>query len=150
MGRFIRRGSAKLLILNTLASRPMHGYEVAKEISATFKAAYEPSPGVIYPTLQSLEDLGYVEGTHGDGKTVYKMTESGRAFLKQNEDKLEQIAKFAQARMNGDEFPILKSASRLERTIRLYLPEMSKETRLKVAGILDEAAARVSGLVDKA
>lgn len=150
MGRFIRRGSAKLLVLNTLASRPMHGYEVGKEISAIFKAAYEPSPGIIYPTLQSLEDQGYAEGTHENGKTVYKITESGRAFLRENKEKLDQVSKFAQARINGDEFPILKSALRLDRTIRLYLPEMSKENKRKVAEILDEAAAKVSKLGDEA
>lgn len=142
----IRRGSARLLILNTLSAQPMHGYEIAKEISSAFGGMYEPSPGVIYPTLQWLEDQEYISGTREKGKTVYKITGKGRVFLKENKDNVDQIIHFIQDRMNSDELPILKSATRLQRAITLYLPEMSKEKRIKVAKILDEATNRIAKL----
>jgi DNA-binding PadR family transcriptional regulator len=142
----IRRGSARLLILNTLSARPMHGYEISKEISASFDGLYEPSPGVIYPTLQWLEDQEYVSGTRENGKTVYKITGKGRAFLNQNQDNLSQVNHFIRNRSNSDELPILKSAVRLQRLITLYLPEMSREKRIKVAKILDEATNRIAKL----
>jgi DNA-binding PadR family transcriptional regulator len=145
------RGSAKLLILNALTSRPMHGYEVAKEISKSFEGVYEPSPGVVYPTLQWLQDAGYVKGREADGKTVYQITESGASYLNENRESLNLALEFVKTKMGRDDgFPILKSAARLERTIRICLPELTRERRLEVAKILDEASERVTRLVGEA
>jgi len=126
----------------------MHGYEIAKEISATFNGMYEPSPGVIYPTLQWLEDQGYVRGNRHDGKITYKMADAGKKFLKRYSDEVNQIIQFAQSRGNGDGSPILRSAVHLQKTITMYLPEMSKEKRVEVAKILDEANSRITRLMD--
>jgi DNA-binding PadR family transcriptional regulator len=144
--RMMRRGGARLLMLDALTSKPMHGYEVGKAISAKFQEAYEPSPGVIYPTLQSLQDEGYVEGATTEGKTVYTITLDGRSFLQKNAESLAEVIRFVQAA--GDEFPITKSATRLVRTVRLLAPELSKESRFEVAKILDEATERVKKLAD--
>ena len=148
--KLMARGSAKLLILSALTSRPMHGYEVAKEISKSFDGAYEPSPGVVYPTLQWLEDAGYVTGTKADGKTVYRITDGGESYLKENAEKLGKVVEFLRGRLAGSgDYPILRSATRLERTIRISLPELSRERREKVARILDEASERVTTLVNE-
>jgi DNA-binding PadR family transcriptional regulator len=147
--RALRRGSARLLILKVLSSRPMHGYDVAKEISALFSGSYEPSPGVVYPTLQWLEDQDYVAGTHDNGKTVYKITATGSDFLQDNKEKAEMIMKFVSGSVKGNEFPLKKSAARLERTILVSLPEMSSEQRVEVAKILDDASERISRLMDE-
>ena len=127
----------------------MHGYDVAKEISALFNGRYEPSPGVVYPTLRWLEDQDYVTGTHDNGKTVYKISDRGRDFLRDNKEELEMIMKFVNGQMTGDEFPLKRSAARLERTILVSLPEMSLDRRAEVAKILDDASERISRLMDK-
>jgi DNA-binding PadR family transcriptional regulator len=127
----------------------MHGYDVTKEISALFNGNYEPSPGVVYPTLQWLEDQDYVAGTHDNGKTVYKITATGGDFLHDNKEKLDMIMKFVNVSMTGDEFPLKKSAARLERTILISLPEMSSDRRAEVAKILDDASERISRLMDR-
>ncbi|MDA4114766.1 MAG: PadR family transcriptional regulator [Thaumarchaeota archaeon] len=147
--RALKRGSARLLILKALSSRPMHGYDVAKEISALFGGGYEPSPGVVYPTLQRLEDQDFVAGTHENGKTIYEITAAGSDFLRENKEKLEMIMKFVSGSMRGDEFRLKRSAARLERTILVSLPEMSPERRAEVAKILDDASERISRLMDE-
>ena len=143
----MRRGSLKLLILNMVSAKPMHGYEIAKEISSTFNGMYEPSPGVIYPTLQWLEDQGYVRGNRQDGKITYKITDSGKKFLKRYAEELTQIVQYARKRMSGEVSPILRSGMHLQKTITMYLPEMSKEKRIEVAKILDEAKDRITRLM---
>ena len=145
--RALRRGSSRLLILKVLSTRPMHGYDVAKEISAMFKGSYEPSPGVVYPTLQWLADAGYVGGKPDDGKIVYSITTDGKGFLRNNAEKLEAITKFIDGRMASDEFPLRRSVVRLERTILVSLPEMSRKQRAEVAKILDDASERISRLM---
>ena len=51
------------MILRLIAEKPRHGYEIIKEIEERVAGAYSPSPGVIYPTLTLLEELGYVDVT---------------------------------------------------------------------------------------
>jgi DNA-binding PadR family transcriptional regulator len=142
--QLIRRGSARLLVLKAVSSKPMHGYEVAKQISAMFDGTYVPRSGVIYPTLQSLEDLGYVRGSRLEDKTVYTMTESGQEYLKKNEENLKEIISYVRGRRDDQEFSILRSAARLQRTIVALLPELSKEDKGRVAKILDDANEKVT------
>lgn len=79
--RFFGRGDIKFLLLELLLERPKHGYEMIKELEGRFSGFYSPSPGSVYPTLQMLEDRGYVRSTSEDGKRVYSITEEGRTYL---------------------------------------------------------------------
>ena len=65
--RFFRHGDLRLVILQLIADKPRHGYEIIKAIEELVAGAYSPSPGVIYPTLTLLEELGYVAVSPGEG-----------------------------------------------------------------------------------
>lgn len=147
--RNMMRGSAKLLILKAVESGPMHGYEIGKEISRVFDNMYEPSPGIIYPTLQWLADGGYVDGASKDGKTIYSITKKGRDFLNDNRKDLNRIISFAEGKMDEEGRPILRSAMRLGATVRAYAPEMTARDREQVAAILDEARERISKVMTR-
>jgi len=84
-GRRVDRGDVKYLILSVLKDGPKHGYEIIREIESRSQGAYTPSPGTIYPTLQMLEDIGYVRSQTRDERRVYELTESGRVYLEQNQ-----------------------------------------------------------------
>lgn len=79
--RAARRGSIRFFILEALREGPRHGYEIMNAIEET--RGFRPSPGSIYPTLQMLEDGGFVTSAERDGKRVYTLTESGRLLLEQ-------------------------------------------------------------------
>ncbi|HEY8286625.1 MAG TPA: PadR family transcriptional regulator [Chloroflexota bacterium] len=79
--RVFGRGDMKYLLLELLMERPKHGYEMIKELESRFSGFYSPSPGTVYPTLQMLEDRGYVRSNSEDGKRVYSITDDGRAYL---------------------------------------------------------------------
>jgi DNA-binding PadR family transcriptional regulator len=147
--RLLRKGTIKLLVLDILESRPLHGYEIAKEISARFNGAYEPSPGLIYPTLQWLADQDYVRGVQSDDKTVYSITTSGRSYIKENESNLRDALELLQGRVATGDFPILRSAGRLQRSIKVYLPEMSIDQRRQVAKVLDEARSKIEKMMEE-
>src|SRR3712207_9183084 len=83
-GRVCGKGDLKYVILDLLQDRPAHGYELIRALEERFRGFYSPSPGSVYPTLQLLEDMGYVSATQRDGKKVYSITDEGREFLKQN------------------------------------------------------------------
>jgi len=83
-GRRVDRGDVKLLILSVLRDGPKHGYEIMRAIEQRSEGTYTPSPGVVYPTLQMLEDLGHVQARAGGERKVYELTEAGRAYLEEN------------------------------------------------------------------
>jgi DNA-binding PadR family transcriptional regulator len=76
-----RRGDIKFILLELLSEHPQHGYELMKELEARRGGFRRPSPGSVYPTLQMLEEGGYLTSEEIEGKRVYTITESGRQFL---------------------------------------------------------------------
>ncbi|MEW5856312.1 MAG: PadR family transcriptional regulator [Cyanobacteriota bacterium] len=76
-----RRGDIKFILLGLLSERPQHGYELMKELEARRGGFRRPTPGSVYPTLQMLEEGGYLTSEEVDGKRVYTIAEGGRQFL---------------------------------------------------------------------
>jgi len=68
-------------LLALLGEKPMHGYDLIRELEERSGGFWRPSPGSIYPTLQMLEDEGLVTSEERDGKRVYSITDAGRAEL---------------------------------------------------------------------
>src|SRR6266704_1381311 len=79
--RFFGRGDIKFALLELLQERPMYGDEMMKALEEKSAGFYTPSPGSIYPTLQMLEDRGFVTSQDVEGKKVYSITDAGRALL---------------------------------------------------------------------
>jgi DNA-binding PadR family transcriptional regulator len=84
-------GEVKFVILRLLKEKPRHGYEVIKALEEKFGGYYTPSAGTVYPTLQLLEDEGYVRAVETDGKKVYHITSEGETYLDNHRDLLEDI-----------------------------------------------------------
>jgi DNA-binding PadR family transcriptional regulator len=78
-----RLGSAdlQLLILALLEERPYHGYELIKTIEERSKAFYSPSPGVIYPALTFLDEIGHAHAAQEGMRKLYHITPEGRSHL---------------------------------------------------------------------
>ena len=91
-GRMFEQGDLRYVVLRLLEEKPRHGYEIIKALEERFNGTYAPSPGVVYPTLQLLEDLGYARVIPGaDAKKVYEITDAGRAYLAENRDTVDSI-----------------------------------------------------------
>ncbi|MBD2438191.1 PadR family transcriptional regulator [Nostoc sp. FACHB-110] len=76
-----RRGDIKFMLLGLLSERPQHGYELIKELETRHGGFRRLSPGSVYPTLQMLEEGGYLTSEQVEGKRVYTITDSGRQLL---------------------------------------------------------------------
>jgi DNA-binding PadR family transcriptional regulator len=79
--RRTRRGDIKFILLELLAERPRHGYDLIKELEARYGGFRKLSPGSVYPTLQMLEEGGYLTSEQVGGKRVYTLTDEGRNLL---------------------------------------------------------------------
>ncbi|MCZ7662990.1 MAG: PadR family transcriptional regulator [Thermoleophilia bacterium] len=87
-GGHFERGALKFLVLDLLRDRPRHGYDIIREIEERTSGFYTPSPGAVYPTLQLLQDQGYVVCKEEDGKKVYEVTREGLAYLEEHRDRV--------------------------------------------------------------
>ncbi len=90
--RFFGRGDVKFALLSLLQERPMYGYEMIKALEERSGGFYAPSAGSVYPTLQLLEDRGFVTVNQTEGKKVYSITDTGRAALTERQGRGEEFA----------------------------------------------------------
>jgi DNA-binding PadR family transcriptional regulator len=89
--RIFEKGDLKYVILNLLKDKPSHGYEIIRAMEEHFHGFYTPSAGSVYPTLQMLDDMGYVKSSERDGKKVYTVTDEGKKFLSEQKDVINKI-----------------------------------------------------------
>jgi len=151
-GRFLKplkRGDFRLLVLEVLKKRPMHGYEVAKEISEMFGGFYEPSPGVVYPTLQWLEDEGYVKAEQVNGKRVYSITETGLKFLEERGESVKRLLDTCTSIMENERLKLFNAGRKLAQTVMILLPEANDEQLREAVKIIEEARRRIAELMIK-
>jgi DNA-binding PadR family transcriptional regulator len=149
-GRILDHGDLRYLLLHLIAEKPHHGYELIKAIEETLGGLYSPSPGVIYPTLSMLEELGHILPQAVDGtKKAYAATEAGKAFLAGNRPAVDRVlarmATAAQAFGGGPAPEILRAMHNLRLALRIRLgrgPLDGEQTR-RVTGALDRAAGEV-------
>jgi DNA-binding PadR family transcriptional regulator len=150
LGRFFAHGDLRLVILHLIAEKPRYGYEIIKAIEEQVAGAYSPSPGVIYPTLTLLEELGYVTVNAGDGaKKLHEITAEGRAFLDANhravDTLLAHMAEVSRTHGGGPAPQIVRAMENLKLALRLRLSRgpLSDEQIDAVATVIDAAATGV-------
>src|SRR5271166_6386989 len=90
-GRMLVQGDLRLLALALIAEQPRHGYEIIKVLEEKTAGWYSPSPGIVYPTLTYLEEVGYVTGQAEGAKKLYTITAEGRAHLEANRDPADTV-----------------------------------------------------------
>jgi DNA-binding PadR family transcriptional regulator len=78
-GTRMGRGDVRTAVLALLAEKPMHGYQLIREIEERSGGAWKPSPGSVYPTLQLLADEGLISSEEANGRKTYSLTDEGRA-----------------------------------------------------------------------
>ncbi|MBX3170813.1 MAG: helix-turn-helix transcriptional regulator [Candidatus Eremiobacteraeota bacterium] len=84
-----RRGEVRLVFLEVLRDGPKHGYEIIRNLEERSGGRYVPSPGSVYPTLQYLEEAGWIAAEAQGERRVYHLTEEGKARLDSHQGDLE-------------------------------------------------------------
>jgi DNA-binding PadR family transcriptional regulator len=148
--RVFGQGDLRLLLLKLIAEKPRHGYELIKAVEEGVGGAYSPSPGVVYPTLALLEDLGYAKAAEAEGgRKLFAVTPEGEAFLAgQAAQVAELTARMEQVAVanRGREAPqIIRAMENLRTALRLKLSggPLDETQVAALAAALDEAAKAV-------
>jgi DNA-binding PadR family transcriptional regulator len=150
--RMFEGGELRLVILLLLEGEPRHGYDIIREIETRTGGAYAPSPGIVYPTLTLLEELGQVEARAADGaKKLYAISETGSAHLADNRRDAEvALARLDELRKKNevvDAGPVFRAMSNLKAVLHQRLSgQPEKELLFSVADLIDEAARKIERL----
>jgi len=121
-------GSLRLYLLALLDERPRHGYELIQALSERFGGTYSPSAGTIYPRLAKLEEEGLVTKQADGRKTVYAITDAGRAELEARRPELDAI-----------EDEVTDSVRRLADGVRAEVNDAMRTLRAELASAAREA-----------
>ena len=141
----------RLLILFLIAEKPRHGYDIIKAVETLSDGRYAPSPGVVYPTLTMLQDLGHIEEVPEEGsRKTYQATAEGREWLEQEglrmNDVLERLDSMGGGRRPDADSPQLGRAVKNLMTAlshRIGRDGLDEELLHEIAAILDEAAQKI-------
>ncbi|CAN5298740.1 hypothetical protein BH09ACT5_BH09ACT5_16740 [soil metagenome] len=124
-------GHLRLYLLSLLAesAQGMHGYELMQALGDRFGGTYVPSAGTIYPRLAKLEEEGLVTKVADGRKTVYAITDAGRAELADRESELDDIENDVtdSVRRLADE--VRSSVNDAMRTLKAELAAAAREAR---------------------
>jgi DNA-binding PadR family transcriptional regulator len=150
LGRFFEHGDLRLVILALIAEKPRHGYEIIKAIEERVGGAYTPSPGVVYPTLTLLEEIGHVTVTASDGpRKLHTVTPEGEQHLAAHRAAVEalmaRIEAAGQANTGADAPPVRRAMENLKLALRMRLSAgpLTPEQIRAVAASLDAAATAI-------
>ena len=155
-GRRLASGDLQLVLLALLAEKPSHGYELIKALEERSDGFYSPSPGMVYPALTWLEEMGYASVAAEGARKLYSITDAGRAYLSENQDaadamlsQLEQIGrKMGRLReaFGEDEDSDWRELEAVRRELKHALREKrgsAPEERTRIIGILRNAIAQI-------
>jgi DNA-binding PadR family transcriptional regulator len=138
----------RLVLLSLIAEQPRHGYDLIREIEERTGGVYAPSPGIVYPTLTMLQDMGLIaESVAAGTRKVYALTPEGTAHLaekKQEADALlARITELGSAQ-KGDSAPVRRAMRNLYGALVEKLARNTDDDlRHKIAALLDEVTQKI-------
>ena len=151
--RMFDGGELWLVLLKLIADEPRHGYDLIRQIEDLTGGAYAPSPGVIYPTLTLLDDMGQIEAADSDGaKKLFAITDAGRAELEANAEAADRlIARLTEVgdeRQRTDSASVRRAMGNLKAVLmnRLGDRDLEQATLHDIVALIDEAAQRIERL----
>jgi len=152
-GRMFDGGELRLILLKLIADTPRHGYDLIREIETMTGGAYAPSPGVVYPTLTLLDDMGLIEESKAEGaKKQFAATDAGRAHLEERAEEVEalfeRLKELGEARNRTEATSVRRAIHNLRHVLGVKLAQgtISKEQLHQIVALIDEAAQKIERL----
>jgi len=143
----VRRGEFRFLILLALNDKPMHGYALIQEIGRTYQRP--TSAGLVYPTLQELQDMGLVVSEESEGKKVYTITTKGKEYLADNADIVSRLKTGREYAWRMEEFGFMSDIRDVQAMLMMNAEYLDEDKMVKIQEILREAKRKVAAIVLK-
>src|ERR1700678_2974069 len=145
--RFFGAGDLRYVILQLISEKPSHGYEIIKSIQERLGGTYAPSPGVVYPMLTMLEEMGHATVVTEGAPKLYTITEEGSKALAENKAVVDALfARMDQVRgeQGGDRAQQIERAiANFRMALRLKTGPLTTEQIHAITDIIDAAAKQI-------
>jgi DNA-binding PadR family transcriptional regulator len=146
-------GELRLVLLKLIADEPRHGYDLIRAIEELTGGEYAPSPGVVYPTLTLLQDMGLIEEAAVEGpRKPFQVTDEGRAHLEEKSEEVDglfdRLKEHAPQDSHGGKATVGRGIQNLMAAVRNRVSRVGWDEDLthEITAILDEAAQRIERL----
>jgi len=147
-----RKGDLKYVVLDLLKEKPRYGYEIIRNLEEQSQGFYTPSPGVVYPTLQMLEEMGYAISQERDGKKIYTITEGGIRFLVERKDSADEVRSQIKSRWSlgniGRMAMVMKEYHALENLLERCLRHLDTDKAQQVRHVLCRAHDEIESILE--
>lgn len=151
--RMFDGGELRLVLLKLIADEPRHGYELIKAIEEMTGGGYAPSPGVVYPSLTMLDEIGQIEEQASEGaKKRFAATDAGRALLAERAEEvaalIARLTAIGEHRNRADHQPVRRAMGNLREAVRGRMTRgaTSEDMLHDIAALIDEAAQKIERL----
>jgi len=151
--RMFGSGELRLVLLKLIADQPRHGYDLIRAIEELTGGQYAPSPGVIYPTLTLLQDMGLIDEAEGEGtRKNFAATDEGREHLEERADEVEALFERLQdlkpSHSGEGTAPLWRAMRNLGMAVRQRAARgnLTEETLYEAAALIDELAQKIERL----
>jgi DNA-binding PadR family transcriptional regulator len=148
--RTIESGELRLVLLRLISEEPRHGYDLIRAIEELTGGEYAPSPGIVYPTLTLLQDMGLIEEAPDEGaRKPFRATEAGEKYLEEREQEadaiFDRLADLAPEREQSAGPAIGRAVKNLMTALshRVGRDGLDDDLLHEIAAILDEAAQKI-------
>ena len=148
--RMFESGELRILLLKLIEVEPRHGYDLIRAIEEMTGGEYAPSPGIVYPTLTLLQDMGLIEEAPSEGaRKPFQITDEGRAHLDERREEADELIsrleELAPKQRSGSGPAIGRAVKNLMTALshRVGRDGLDDELLHEIAAILDEAAQRI-------
>jgi DNA-binding PadR family transcriptional regulator len=148
--RMFESGELRLVLLKLIADEPRHGYDLIRAIEELTGGEYAPSPGVVYPTLTLLQDMGFIEEAPVEGaRKPFQATVEGRSHLEERSDEVEALFERLRDLAPSERHSAGPAIGRAVKNLMTALSHrvgrdgLDEELLHEIAAILDEAAQRI-------
>ena len=151
--RMFESGELRLVLLKLIADQPRHGYDLIRAIEELTHGSYAPSPGVVYPTLTMLQDMGLIQEAAADGtRKAFAITPEGEAHLAERAEEVEalfeRLTGAGEGKRRAGGRPIQRAVGNLLSALwhRVTADDMGEDRLHEIAAILDDAAQKIERL----
>jgi DNA-binding PadR family transcriptional regulator len=148
-GRLFDHGDLRWVVLGLLAEKPRYGYDIIKELEERVGGEYSPSPGVVYPTLTLLEEMGLAAiGEQTGNRKLYTLTPEGEAEYQRNKPLIDAIMARIGGARRGPPASVVRALENLTLAVRLKVrgESLTDEQARALADALDQAARAIEDL----
>jgi DNA-binding PadR family transcriptional regulator len=145
--RMFGAGDLRYVILQLISEKPSHGYEIIKSIQERLGGTYAPSPGIVYPMLTMLEDMGWANSVTEGTRKLYSITEEGAKALAENKVVVDALfARMESVRAqyaNQRPQQIERAVENLRMALRMKMGSLTTEQINAITDILDAATKQI-------